>query len=78
MAERKILFICEGNKDEPRFLKTLMKKAFPFLEYSVYSYQTNIHILASRLEEDYPDFDPVRLCADSIFCDVEKAGKAGK
>lgn len=75
MAERKILFICEGEKDEPRFLKALMGKSFPSQRYSIYSYQTNIHILASKLEEEYPDFDINEMDIALILRNLETDAK---
>lgn len=76
MAERKILFVCEGKKDEPSFLKALMRKSFSSLKYSIYSYQTNIHILASKLEEEYSDFDTnemdIALILRNLETDAEK------
>lgn len=57
MADRKLLFICEGLQDEPDFLKHMMLKVFPDISYKIYSYRTTIHTLASRLKNEYPDFD---------------------
>lgn len=33
MHKRKILFICEGSSDEPKFLKLMMRKVFPKHKY---------------------------------------------
>lgn len=57
MADRKLLFICEGLQDEPDFLRHMMLKVFPDISYKIYSYRTTIHTLASRLKNEYPDFD---------------------
>lgn len=57
MHKRKILFICEGSSDEPKFLKLMMRKVFPQHKYEIYSYNTTIHTLAAKLKKDYPDFD---------------------
>lgn len=35
MAERSILYICEGPKDEPGFVHAFMKKAFANIEYRI-------------------------------------------
>lgn len=35
MAERSILYICEGSKDEPGFVHAFMKKAFANIEYRI-------------------------------------------
>ena len=43
MHKRKILFICEGSSDEPKFLKLMMRKVFPQHKYEIYSYNTTIH-----------------------------------
>ena len=56
MADRKILFICEGESDEPDFLKRLMSRSYSSFAYEVYSYRTTIHTLASILRESYSDF----------------------
>lgn len=55
--KRRLLFICEGMIDEPAFIKKLMSEAFPHFAYDIYTYKTNIHILADKLASDYPDFD---------------------
>lgn len=57
MPERSILFIVEGEQDEPAFIRRLFKICYPKQQYTTYSYQTNLHDLAGRLERDYPDFD---------------------
>ena len=56
MLDRSFLFIVEGETDEPAFIKQMFQKCYPQLLYKTYSYKTNLHILAKRLEEDYPDF----------------------
>lgn len=57
MPNRNALFIVEGNSDEPIFIRRLFEKCYAKQEYKTYVYKTNLHILAKRLEEDYPDFD---------------------
>ena len=53
-----------------------MGKSFPSQRYSIYSYQTNIHILASKLEDEYPDFDinemDIALILRNLETDAEK------
>ena len=56
MADRKILFICEGESDEPDFLKRLMSRSYSSFAYEIYSYRMTIHTLASILRESYSDF----------------------
>lgn len=57
MKTKNILFIVEGTNDEPRFVKQLFTKCFPSTKYNIYSYEANLHMLANRLEKDYPDFE---------------------
>ena len=56
MVERKLLFICEGDIDEPNFINRLMEKCFSSCKYEIYSYRTTIHTLASVLKNNYSDF----------------------
>lgn len=61
MAERKLLFIVEGENDEPKFLQRLLKVCYAKQGYQIYIYHTNLHTLAARLEKDYPDFTEVEV-----------------
>lgn len=76
MYKRKVLFICEGNSDEPKFLRLMMKKTFPLYKYEIYSYNTTIHTLASKLKKDYQDFDSgdteIALILRDMENDIEK------
>ena len=72
MAERKILFICEGNNDEPHFLKKLMKESYPSYKYKIYPYRTTIHVLASILSKYYPDFDNGETDIQAILREIEE------
>lgn len=56
MVERKLLFICEGDIDEPNFINRLMEKCFSSCKYEIYSYRTTIHTLASVLKNNYSEF----------------------
>ncbi len=56
MKAKNILFIVEGKNDEPRFIEQLFSKCYPTSNFKIYSYEANIHMLASHLEKDYPDF----------------------
>ena len=44
------LFITEGSRAEPRFLKSLWKK-FIGSDIEIYSYGTNIHVLIGQIFE---------------------------
>ena len=57
MSKNKILFIVEGTSDEVKFLRRLFKECFKKKEFKIYSYKTNIHVLAQELYNNYPDFD---------------------
>lgn len=59
MNKRNLLFITEGEIDEPRFIKKFFKKCLPNVEYNIYPYTTTIHTLAKaifnkidRIDED--------------------------
>lgn len=58
MKTKNVLFIVEGTNDEPHFIKQLLSKCYPSYNYKIYSYEANLHMLASRLEKDYEDFEP--------------------
>lgn len=49
MNNKNILFITEGETDEPNFIKKYLKKCIPNVEYNIYSYSTTIHTLAKLL-----------------------------
>ena len=57
MKTKNILFIVEGTNDEPQFIKQLLLKCYPSSNFKIYSYEANLHMLASRLEKDYLDFE---------------------
>lgn len=61
MKNKNILFIVEETNDEPRFIKQLLSKCDPSSNYKIYSYEANLHMLASKLEKDYPDFEEDEL-----------------
>lgn len=61
MKAKNILFIVEGKNDEPRFIKQLFLKCFPKTNFNIYSYEANLHMLASRLEKDYANFEEDEL-----------------
>ena len=49
MDKKELLFITEGEIDEPKFIEKMLKKCLPNVEYYVYSYTTTIHTLARKL-----------------------------
>ena len=49
MSKRKLLFITEGDVDEPAFIDKIFEKCYPNVEYKYYSYSTSIHTLTSLL-----------------------------
>ena len=73
---KKILLIVEGEADEVKFLKGLFKKCNTLAQYKVYTYRSNIHILAQELYNNYYDFDEgntdIRLILASLESDNQK------
>ena len=57
MADKNILFVVEGENDETSFISTIFKVCYKNQNYCFYKYKTNIHVLAKKIEEEYPDFD---------------------
>ena len=57
MTERKILFIVEGEQDELKFLKQMIRTCYPGIKHEFYSYKTTLHTLAQVLDKEYPDFE---------------------
>lgn len=49
MNKKDLLFITEGEKDEPIFIEKMLKKCITNVEYKIYSYTTTIHTLARKL-----------------------------
>lgn len=54
---KNILFIVEGEADEPKLLRQMLDVCFAGFDHKIYTYRTNLHVLAKRLEEDYPEFE---------------------
>ncbi|CCY07666.1 uncharacterized protein BN756_00930 [Coprobacillus sp. CAG:698] len=73
---KKILLIVEGDSDEKKFFNCLFNKCNKNGEYNIYSYKTNIHILAQELYNNYKDFDngdtEIKLILSSLEKDVHK------
>lgn len=70
MCKRKILFITEGEIDEPKFIDKCFKKCYPNVEYEYYSYSTDIHTLARLLFNDNNELDE--------YLDVQQVLKANE
>lgn len=49
MDKKNLLFITEGENDEPKFIEKMLKKCIPNVEYKIYPYTTTIHTLAKKL-----------------------------
>lgn len=49
MSKKDLLFITEGETDEPDFIKKFLKVCIPNVEYNIYSYSTTIHTLARAI-----------------------------
>ncbi len=65
MKSKNILFVVEGKNDEPRFIEQLLLKCYTASNFKIYSYEANLHMLASRLEKDYSNFEEDEL--DILF-----------
>ena len=68
MSDRKILFVVEGLNDEPKFIRKLLQVCYSSQQFKTYSYKTNIHVLAKRLKNEYPNFENEDI-------DIQKEGK---
>ena len=70
MPGRKVLFVVEGERDDPRFLRKLIGTFFEVRPENVFSYGTNIHaLLESACGEDGIDGD-----VDLVQLLMERAG----
>lgn len=49
MSKKDLLFITEGESDEPDFIKKFLKICIPNVEYNIYPYTTTIHTLAKSI-----------------------------
>ena len=61
---KKFLMIMEGETEEVTFYKRLFQTCFRKGSYEIFSYRTNIHILAQVLYNNYPDFDQAECQID--------------
>lgn len=57
MGSNNVLFIVEGDSDEVKFLKTMIRNCYSSKSISFYSYKTTLHTLAQVLNDEYPDFE---------------------
>lgn len=72
LMAKKILLIVEGGTDEPAFFKYLFNTCYRRGQYEFFSYNTNVHVLAQCLYEDYPDFDTTEIEIKSVLAVKEK------
>lgn len=57
MSKRKLLFITEGEVDEPKFIDKVFSKCYPNIEYDYYAYSTSIHTLSKLLFDENGEID---------------------
>ena len=57
MSKRKLLFITEGEIDEPKFIDKVFSKCYPNIEYDYYPYSTSIHTLSKLLFDKNGEID---------------------
>ena len=73
---KRILVIVEGEADEVRFLNSIFKNCYKKADYKIYTYKTNIHVLAQELFNNYNDFDDdetdIRLILASLESDKKR------
>lgn len=73
---KRILVIVEGEADEVKFLRSLFQNCYKKAEYKLYTYRTNIHVLAQELYNNYNDFDEdetdIRLVLASLEQNASK------
>lgn len=71
MSNNNVLFIVEGESDEVQFLKNLFQKCFSKQNYQIYSYKTNIHVLAQVLYNEYPNFEEDEIDVKLVLRSLE-------
>ncbi len=64
---KRILLIVEGEADEVRFFKRLFSVCHRKTEYSIVSYKSNIHVIAQKLHDMYPDFEDDEVDIRSVL-----------
>ena len=57
MIDKKVLFILEGDNDEPSFVRRLMEKCYSRINYKTYTYRTSLHILSQELYEYFEEIE---------------------
>lgn len=57
MNKKDLLFITEGESDEPNFIKKFLRICIPNVEYNIYSYTTTIHTLAKSIFDKKGEID---------------------
>ena len=71
MSRKKLLFITEGEIDEPKFIEKVFHKCYPNIEYEYYSYTTEIHTLSELLFNSNEEIDEY-LDIKSVLKENEK------
>lgn len=72
---KKFLLIVEGESEEPAFFEQLFKKCNSGEEFAIFTYKTNIHVLAHILATEYPSFDTDEIDIRQILAFREKDEK---
>lgn len=69
-----ILFITEGINDEPNFIKTMFNICYKDKKYEIYSYETTIHTLVSKILKNgkFDEDLDIRLTLKEDETDEEK------
>lgn len=57
MNKKDLLFITEGESDEPNFIKKFLRICIPNVEYNIYPYTTTIHTLAKSIFDKKGEID---------------------
>lgn len=57
MPNNKVLFIVEGASDEVSFINRMLLQCRKEVQYEIYSYKCNIHVLSQILYNEYPEFE---------------------
>lgn len=52
MSEKKVLFVVEGAREGPRFIRNLIERSYGIKPQNIISYGTNIYDLLERVYDD--------------------------
>lgn len=72
LMPKRILLIVEGATDEVKFIRALYRDCYKSADYNVYSYKTNIHVLAQELYNNYPKFEEDEIDIKLVLTSLEK------